>query len=109
MAFTTDTAPVELFRYIDQLQQQGTPFNLMFAGSRILLIPRNIDHEIVSEFPGNGIAALGICGKIITVDYQAYLAADRQRIESAFAKMTKQKNNFWLDNYNLYRSKDSDG
>ena len=87
MVFRKEVSPTDLFGHIHALQQRDIPFNLMFAGSRILLIPRNIDHEIVAEFPGNGIAALGVCGKIITVDRQAYLNADKHRIASAFAKM----------------------
>lgn len=88
MAFSPNSPVANIYKYIKQLQQRAVPFNLMIAGSRILLIPRNIDHEIVSEFPGNGIAALGMCGKIITVDYQAYKRANATRIKSAFEKMT---------------------
>ncbi|MFK8183792.1 MAG: hypothetical protein AB8B99_10505 [Phormidesmis sp.] len=85
---SSEAVAMAVFLHIDRFQQQDIPFNLMFVGTRILLMPRNIDHEIVSEFPGNGIAALGMCGKIITVDYQAYAKADRHRIQAAFAKMT---------------------
>ena len=60
----------------------------MLAGRALFLIKREVDHEIVSEFPGNGIAALGMCGRIITVDRQAYLSVNELRIRSAFAKMT---------------------
>ncbi len=92
MVFTQETAAAAIFAWIDQFQQQGIPFNLMMVGSRIILIPRNIEHEIVSEFPGNAIAALGMCGKIITVDRTAYLKADRERIEKAFGKMVCSQN-----------------
>ncbi len=88
MVFAIDTSAHKVFEWIDRLQQRGIPFNLMLVGSRIVLIPRNIEHEIVSEFPGNGIAALGMCGKIITVDRSAYLEASKATIESAFAKMS---------------------
>ncbi|MEM6452628.1 MAG: hypothetical protein AAF703_20220 [Cyanobacteria bacterium P01_D01_bin.105] len=90
ITFDIETAPAKLFSHIDRLQQQEIPFNLMLAGSRIFLIPRNIDHEIVSEFAGNGIAALGMCGKIVTVDYQSYQNVNQSRIQSAFNKMTYQ-------------------
>ena len=59
----------------------------MLVGDRTLLIPRDINHEIVAEFSGNGIAALGLCGKIITVDRKAYLRADEAIIQQAFTKM----------------------
>ncbi len=95
MVFSQDSPPQVVFSWIDWLQQQQIPFNLMLIGdskassqaARILLIPRNIEHEIVAEFSGNGIAALGLCGKIVTVDRQAYLRADEQMIRQAFAKM----------------------
>ena len=58
----------------------------MLVGSRIVVIPRNIEHEIVSDFPGTGISALGICGKIITVDRSVYLQASKATIESSFSK-----------------------
>ncbi len=87
MVFNRDTPAHKVFLWIDRLQQRNIPFNLMLVGQRIVLIPRNIEHEIVSEFPGNGIAALGMCGKIITIDRAAYLQADETSIKRAFQKM----------------------
>ncbi len=111
MVFDTASNPEEVYQWIDDMQQNEIPFNLMFLGDmflddmsesdmpegdrtarskkdRIILIPREIEHEIVSEFPGNGIAALGMCGKIITVNRAGYLNASKQTIEKALAKMT---------------------
>jgi len=88
MVFSVQSNPQTVFKWIDIMQQQEIPFNLMFLGDRLILIPRSADHEIVSEFPGNSIAALGMCGKIITVDRAGYLQANKEAIESAFAKMT---------------------
>ena len=79
--------PRVLFGWIDRFQQRKIPFNLMLVGDRAILIPRDIEHEIVAEFPGNGIAALGMCGKIITVNRDAYLSASDLKIKQAFAKM----------------------
>ena len=87
MVFDKEAIAQKVFAWIDWLQQRHIPFNLMFVGSRIILIPRRIEHEIVSEFPGNGIAALGMCGKIITVNRSAYVKASKETIESAFEKM----------------------
>ena len=87
MVFDQGASAHQVFAWIDRLQQRCIPFNLMFVGTRIMLIPRRSEHEIVSEFPGNGIAALGMCGKIITVNRLAYVNASKETIESAFAKM----------------------
>ena len=86
-AVEQQTLAQKVFTWIDRFQQRDIPFNLMFVAQRIILIPRNIEHEIVSEFPGNGIAALGICGRIITINRAAYLSANQNRVESAFRKM----------------------
>lgn len=87
LVFDSDAPAHRVFAWIDWLQQRYIPFNLMFVGARIILIPRRSEHEIVSEFPGNGIAALGMCGKIITVNRLAYVNASKETIKSAFAKM----------------------
>lgn len=98
MVFTQATSASIIFAWIDQFQQHNIPFNLMMVGSRVILIPRNIEHEIVSEFPGNGIATLGMCGKIITVNRTAYLNANKERIEKAFEKMILKSISFYLSN-----------
>ncbi len=88
MMFDPGSAASKVFKYIDRLQTQGIPFNLMITPRFIILVPRNIDFEIVSEFPGNGLAGLGMCGRIITIDRAAYLSADAASIRSAFQKMS---------------------
>ncbi len=85
--FPKDVQPHRIFSCIQKLQTQGIPFNLMLIGSRIILIPRNIEHEVVSEFPGQVLAALGMCGKIVTVDREVYLKVDMNKIKRAFQKM----------------------
>lgn len=88
MVFSLKSSLQTVYAWIDQFQQRKIPFNLMLVGDRIILIPRNIAHEIVAEFPGSGIAALGMCGKIITVNRAAYLQVSEQTIRTAFKKMT---------------------
>ena len=87
VVFDINVSAYQIFLWIDWLQKQNIPFNLMFAGQRIILIPRNIEHEVVSEFPGSGVAALGMCGKIITVNRLAYLNANQANIKRMFRKM----------------------
>jgi len=72
-----------------RLQAEGVPFNLMMLGERILLVPRNSEHEIVAEFPGGVLATMEIAGKIITVDRSAYDRADMSQIGSAFQKVAR--------------------
>jgi hypothetical protein len=87
LVFTKETPSTVIFEWVNRFQQKAIPFNLMMVGQRIILIPRDINHEIVSEFPGNGLAALGMCGRIVTVDRFAYLKANADSIKSAFRKM----------------------
>ena len=88
MMFDPESLAKEVFKYIDQLQTQGIPFNLMMTPRFTILVPRNINFEIVSEFPGNGLAGLGMCGRIITIDRAAYLNANQASVKSAFKKMS---------------------
>lgn len=87
LVFPVETPMDELFICIHRLQQAGIPFNLVLLKTEILLVVRNIDHEIVSEFPGDGFAALGICGVLTTVDRNAYENITVEMIESTFQKM----------------------
>jgi hypothetical protein len=80
-------APVEpLFDCIERLQTAAIPLNLILLGNRRVLVARNPEHEIVSEFPGGVLAALDLCGKIITVDHQAYAQATPASLSRAFLK-----------------------
>ncbi len=73
---------------VDRLQKVGIAFNLILLGERILLILRNGEHEIVSEFPGGVLATMELAGKIITVDRHVYENTEPAQIESAFRKVT---------------------
>ena len=84
--FPKDVAPSRIFFCIEQLQKQRIPFNLMLLGSRILVFPRNFEHEVVSEFPEQVLAALGIGGKFIIVNREVYLHVDMNKIKSALSK-----------------------
>lgn len=87
IVFTIKTPINEIFACIDRLQKESIPFNLVMLRKRILIVARNIEHEIVSEFPGDAFAALGMCGAINTVNRRAYDTVDVIMIEAAFKKM----------------------
>ena len=78
----------EVWPCVDYLQKNGIPFNLIFAGDRICLIPRNPLHEVVSELPTNIIASTELAGKIITVDRNVYDNMNYAIIQKAFQKTT---------------------
>jgi hypothetical protein len=101
LVFTPNTPINEMFAYIDWLQHESIPFNLVMLREHILIVARNIEHGIVSEFPGDGFAALGMCGAINTVDRRAYDTVDVMMIEGAFQKMVipaQQIIDTWLRN-----------
>ena len=85
--FDAKEQTAELTGYVEKLQQADIPFNLAMISDRIFVIARNGDNAIVSEFPGDGLAALGMCGAIATVDHNAYDTINAALIESAFKKM----------------------
>lgn len=87
IVFTPKTPINEMFDCIERLQHESIPFNLVMLKERILIVARRSEHEIVSEFPGDGLAALGMCGAIITVDRRAYDTVNVMMIESAFQQM----------------------
>ena len=88
IVFHRDAESDEVWPCVDYLQKNGIPFNLIFAGDRICLIPRNPLHEVVSELPTNIIASTELAGKIITVDRNVYDNMNYAMIQKAFRKTT---------------------
>jgi hypothetical protein len=88
IAFAQDREIGAVVRAVERLQQSDIPFNLMFVGKRIFLVPRAAEHEIVSEFPSGVLATMEIAGKIIAPDRRTYESAELGQIESAFRKTT---------------------
>src|SRR3989344_1861106 len=77
----------EVWPCVDYLQKNSIPFNLIFVGDRICLIPRNPAHELVTEFP-TIIASTELSGKIITADRNVYDNVSYTMIQRAFQKTT---------------------
>ncbi len=86
--FKINDDAVFIYKIINELQNCDIPFNLIMLGKRIVVIPRNIEHEIVEEFPGGMLAAMEMSGKLITVDAIAYEQIDAKRIYQALSKAT---------------------
>jgi hypothetical protein len=89
IVFNRDAESDKIWPYLDRLQEKKVPFNLIFVGERICLIPRNPEHEVVEEFPMGVIASMELAGKIITVDKEAvYDNINYTTIQTAFQKTT---------------------
>jgi len=76
-----------VFAFVHSLQETGIPFNLVFIGDKAYLFPRDIDGEVVEEFPANILASMELCGKFILHDRETHDQTDMARIRSAFAKI----------------------
>ncbi len=77
----------QLTDYIEKLQQLDIPFNLAMLSDQIVVIARDGDQAIVPEFPGDGLAALGMCGVIATVNRRAFETVDTAMLKAVFQKM----------------------
>ncbi len=88
LCFSLDCEVRRIAASIERLQTRGIPFNLILLGQRIVVVPRNPDHEIVAEFPGGVLATMEVSGKIITVDRRIYEQATDADIRRALQKVT---------------------
>jgi hypothetical protein len=88
LCFRLDAEAGALALAIDRLQEGGIPFNLMLLGEQGILFPRNLEHEIVPEFPGGVLSAMELAGRLITGDRKAYEHTGAAEIDSGFAKTT---------------------
>ena len=77
----------EIWPCVDYLQKNSIPFNLIFVGDRICLIPRNPLHEVVTELP-TIIASTELAGRIITADRNVYDNVSYAILQKAFQKTT---------------------
>ena len=77
------------------LHQRGIPYNLVMIrdrlrtspeSHRIVLFPRDIDHEITSELPNDRPGAPAFWGKLITSHRQMFCDLDLPRLTRAFQK-----------------------
>ncbi len=74
-------------RYILKLQTKGIPLNLVFLNDRFFVVPRDVNNEIVAEFP-NVLASMEISGKFIIPDREAFARATEERIRVALRRIT---------------------
>jgi len=77
--------------YVLRLQALRIPFNLVWIGERVFLLPRNVEHEVIREFPSDTFGALDICGRISTANRATYDAVNKELITAALTKLVLQK------------------
>jgi hypothetical protein len=68
-----------------KLQARGVPFNLIFLKGRLFLVPRDINNEIVCEFP-NVLGSMEVSGKFIISGREAFEKASEERIRTALGR-----------------------
>lgn len=85
IVFDRDAKSGEIWPIVDSLQKNNIPFNLIFIGKRIYLIPRSSSCEVTAELPII-IASVELAGKIVTVDKNIYDNISHAIIQKAFQK-----------------------
>jgi hypothetical protein len=88
LIFLEDAPAESIWHDVDRLQQCGVPLNLLSTGSRTYLIPRNIDREVVEEFPAGILAGMELAGRPITTEQSFYDSADWTTLHTALQKST---------------------
>jgi len=67
------------------LQSAALPFNLLFAGGRFFLAPRDANNEVARELPSM-LGWLEVAGKFILTDEASYRTADESTFYQALAR-----------------------
>lgn len=88
LSFSLYSSVDDIFECIQGLRNAGIPYNLVMVGDTIYLIPRNAQHEIVTEFPYGVLASMEMAGKLIISDKKNYDQTDYPRVVSAFKKIS---------------------
>jgi hypothetical protein len=83
--------------YVMRLQERRIPFNLIWTGERVFLVPRNIEHEVTDEFPFDAFSAMDMGGEIVTTDKATYDSISKERIEAALRKSALAAGEFLRD------------
>lgn len=77
-----------IWKDVAKLQDREVPLNLIHVNSHTYLIPRNIDHEVVEEFPGGILAGMELSGRVFTTEESYYESAAWTTLSAALQKST---------------------
>ena len=84
--FDSQQQSSELTDYVLKLQQMTIPFNLIMLSDRVLVFARDGEQSVVSEFPGDVLGSLEMCGAITAVDRTVFDTVTASKIKTAFQK-----------------------
>jgi hypothetical protein len=87
IAFPADAPPHYVFQWVERLQRYHIPHNLVMVADRIVLFPRNIDHEVISELPTDRPGSPAFWGKLLTANRQTFAEVTPDILRQAFQKM----------------------
>jgi hypothetical protein len=69
-----------------ELQTKDVPFDLIFLAGQMVLVPRDINNEIVAEFP-NLLASMEVSGKFIIPERDVFQRTTEERIRVALGRI----------------------
>lgn len=76
----------EIDRVVSMLQEESRPYNIVICHGRIFVIPRNADHEIVAELPGDAMAGIDFVGRLSVLYRDTFDRLDEECVARAFSK-----------------------
>jgi ATP adenylyltransferase-like protein len=88
LVFRRNETAAEIYPYIERLQYEAIPFNFLATSQSIFLIPRDRNHEVVSEFSTAVLASLELAGMLITDRESVYEETNQDQIDSALRRTT---------------------
>ena len=88
VVFSPD-APIDLIHgFVQRMNEQSIPHNLILLRNKVYVVPRRIEHEIVDEFPYNVVASTEMAGEFIMPNLENYHETDYARVASALGKLS---------------------
>lgn len=88
VVYAADATAEQIWGDVATLQARGIPINLIHAGDCTYLIARDIEHEVVAEFPEGILAGMELSGTAITTEQSYYDTAEWETLHLALSKST---------------------
>ncbi|MFC1709930.1 nucleoside monophosphate kinase, partial [Candidatus Omnitrophota bacterium] len=82
-----DALSTTAFGFINRLNKRNIPHNIMVIKNRVYIMPRDIEHEVVEEFP-RAIGIRELCGKFVGFNKEMFDKITKERISLAFKKLS---------------------
>jgi diadenosine tetraphosphate (Ap4A) HIT family hydrolase len=88
LVYPAGTPAEHIWVHVEKLQERAIPINLIHSGQRTFLFARDIEHEVVAEFPKGILAGMELAGRPITTDESFYQHASWAMLQTALRKST---------------------